>query len=143
MSPPPPPPGRREIWALYAGTVAAYADMYLTQPILPLLSEEFGVGPARAGLTVSAVVLAIDTAHATATWGHIGDTRLYCFRRQRIIGGQQNRAGQLVVAHGVDLDRLHPRLARIGIDFSGMGVEDGCGEQGAGQGGQQAQAPMG
>ena len=52
------PPRRGEI-ALYLGTASAYADMYLTQPLLPVLSEEFGVGPARAGLTVSAVVLAI------------------------------------------------------------------------------------
>jgi MFS transporter, YNFM family, putative membrane transport protein len=29
---------------------------YLTQPILPLLSKEFGVAPAAAGLTVSSVV---------------------------------------------------------------------------------------
>ncbi len=45
--------------ALGAGTVAAYAAMYVTQPLLPLLSSEFGVPPAIAGLSVSAVVLAI------------------------------------------------------------------------------------
>jgi YNFM family putative membrane transporter len=33
--------------------------MYVTQPLLPLLSAEFRVTPATAGLTVSAVVLAI------------------------------------------------------------------------------------
>jgi YNFM family putative membrane transporter len=33
--------------------------MYVTQPILPVLSAEFGVPPATAGLSVSAVVLAI------------------------------------------------------------------------------------
>ena len=43
---PPTSPSRRETWALQAGTVVAYADMYLTQPILPVLSREFGVGPA-------------------------------------------------------------------------------------------------
>ncbi|HET8540740.1 MAG TPA: MFS transporter [Anaeromyxobacter sp.] len=61
----------RERLALYAGTVAAYADMYVTQPILPVLSEEFGVGAARAGLTVSAVVLAI--AAASALYGPLSD----------------------------------------------------------------------
>jgi YNFM family putative membrane transporter len=49
----------RATGALCAGTVAAYAAMYVTQPLLPLLSAEFGVAPATAGLTVSAVVLAI------------------------------------------------------------------------------------
>ncbi len=52
----------RERFALYAGTVAAYGDMYVTQSILPVLAAEFGVGAARAGLTVSAVVLAIAVA---------------------------------------------------------------------------------
>jgi len=33
--------------------------MYVTQPILPVLSSGFGVSPATAGLTVSAVVLAV------------------------------------------------------------------------------------
>jgi YNFM family putative membrane transporter len=56
---------------LYLGTVAAYADMSLTQPILPLLSREFGVGPARAGFTVSAVVLAI--AAASSFYGPLSD----------------------------------------------------------------------
>lgn len=49
----------RATGALAAGTVAAYAAMYVTQPLLPLLSAEFGVAPATAGLSVSAVVLAI------------------------------------------------------------------------------------
>jgi MFS transporter, YNFM family, putative membrane transport protein len=74
-------PGRREIWALYAGTTAAYADMYLTQPILPLLSQEFGVGPARAGLTVSAVVLAI--AGAASLYGPLSDA----LGRRRVMAG--------------------------------------------------------
>jgi YNFM family putative membrane transporter len=49
----------RATGALAVGTVAAYAAMYVTQPLLPLLSGEFGVAPATAGLSVSAVVLAI------------------------------------------------------------------------------------
>jgi YNFM family putative membrane transporter len=72
-------PSRRETWALQAGTVVAYADMYLTQPILPVLSREFGVGPARAGLTVSAVVLAI--AGASAFYGPLADA----LGRRRVI----------------------------------------------------------
>ena len=45
--------------------------MYITQPILPLISREFGVAPATAGLTVSAVVLAI--AVASSAYGPLGD----------------------------------------------------------------------
>lgn len=58
--------------ALYAATVAVYADMYITQPILPLISAEYGVAPATAGLTVSAVVLMI--ALASAASGPLSDT---------------------------------------------------------------------
>jgi len=74
-------PTRRETWALYAGTVVAYADMYLTQPVLPELAREFGVGPAGAGLTVSAVVLAI--AAAAAQYGPLSDA----LGRRRVMSG--------------------------------------------------------
>jgi YNFM family putative membrane transporter len=49
----------RATGALCTGTVAAYAAMYVTQPLLPMLSAEFAIPPATAGLSVSAVVLAI------------------------------------------------------------------------------------
>jgi YNFM family putative membrane transporter len=45
--------------------------MYVTQPVLPVLSREFGVGPARAGLTVSFVVLGI--ALASSFYGPLSD----------------------------------------------------------------------
>lgn len=48
--------------ALYLAAVIVFGDMYITQPILPLLSAEFGVAPATAGLSVSAVVLMIAVA---------------------------------------------------------------------------------
>jgi YNFM family putative membrane transporter len=72
---------QRERAALYAGTVAAYADMYVTQPLLPVLSAEFGVGAARAGLTVSAVVLAI--AVASTAYGPLSDA----VGRRRVMAG--------------------------------------------------------
>jgi YNFM family putative membrane transporter len=81
MEPDPPEAGGRGTLALYLGTVAAYADMYLTQPILPLLSREFGVGPARAGFTVSAVVLAI--AAASSFYGPLSDV----LGRKRVMVG--------------------------------------------------------
>jgi len=74
-------PMDRERTALYAGTIAAYADMYVTQPVLPVLAAEFGVGAARAGLTVSAVVLAI--AVASTAYGPLSDA----LGRRRVMAG--------------------------------------------------------
>jgi YNFM family putative membrane transporter len=79
---------RRGTLALYLGTVSAYADMYLTQPILPELSRRFGVGPARAGLTVSAVVLAI--AAASSFYGPLSDA---AGRKRVMVGATALRAG--------------------------------------------------
>lgn len=62
---------RLPIAALYAATIAVYSDMYITQPILPLISAEFGVPPATAGLTVSAVVMLI--ALASSSCGPLSD----------------------------------------------------------------------
>jgi YNFM family putative membrane transporter len=62
---------RRALLALYAATAAVFADMYLTQPLLPVLGREFGVPPATAGLTISAVVLMI--ALASSSYGPLGD----------------------------------------------------------------------
>lgn len=41
--------------------------------------------PQYARMRATVVVLAVDPARGTAIWGHIGDTRLYCFRDRRII----------------------------------------------------------
>lgn len=41
--------------------------------------------PHLAEMRATVAVLALDSERATATWGHVGDTRLYCFRQQRII----------------------------------------------------------
>src|SRR5512145_2641793 len=71
----------RERAALYAGTVVAYGDMYVTQSILPVLAGEYGVGAAQAGLTVSAVVLAI--AVASSFYGPLSDA----LGRRRVMAG--------------------------------------------------------
>ncbi|MES2355096.1 MAG: PP2C family serine/threonine-protein phosphatase [Pseudomonadota bacterium] len=36
-------------------------------------------------MRATVVILAIDTASGLAIWGHLGDTRLYCFRDQRVV----------------------------------------------------------
>lgn len=63
---------RQALAALYFATVAAYGDMYITQPILPILGREFVIAPATAGLTVFVVVLAI--AAASLLYGPLSDT---------------------------------------------------------------------
>lgn len=68
-----PPLGRP--WAtaaLYFAATVVFSDMYLTQPILPQLSAEFGVPPATAGLSVAVVVLLI--AVASTAFGPLSDT---------------------------------------------------------------------
>ena len=51
--------------------MAVYADLYITQPILPLLSKEYHVAPATAGLTISVVVLMI--AVVSSAYGSLSD----------------------------------------------------------------------
>lgn len=53
------------------GSAGMFATMYSTQAILPELGREFDVSPAEAGLTVSAVVLAL--ALAAFFWGPLSD----------------------------------------------------------------------
>src|SRR5438067_9048594 len=48
------------VFALVATT---FLTMYVTQPVLPVLTAEFGVTPGVASLTVSAVVLGIALAN--------------------------------------------------------------------------------
>ena len=62
---------RRASAALSLATVCVYSNIYVTQPILPLLSREFGVRPATAGLTISVVVLMI--ALASIPYGSLSD----------------------------------------------------------------------
>lgn len=52
-------------------TFAVFADLYTTQPMLPILSKEFGVSAGTAGLTISLLVLMI--ALASAPYGFLSD----------------------------------------------------------------------
>jgi YNFM family putative membrane transporter len=53
------------------GASGMFATMYSTQAILPELGQSFGVGPARAGLTVSVLIFSI--ALGAWLWGPISD----------------------------------------------------------------------
>jgi len=50
---------------------ATFSTIYLTQPVLPVLGKEFGVDPAKASLTVSAVIFGI--ALGTLPFGRMSD----------------------------------------------------------------------
>jgi MFS transporter, YNFM family, putative membrane transport protein len=53
------------------GSAGMFATMYSTQAILPELGRDFGVGPARAGLSISVVVAAV--AVGVWLWGPLSD----------------------------------------------------------------------
>ena len=44
---------------VFSLVAAAFTTIYITQPVLPILREEFGVGETRASLTISAVIFGI------------------------------------------------------------------------------------
>lgn len=52
-------------------TIAVFSNMYITQPVLPVIGQEFGLTPAEAGLTVSSLVLAI--AASSIFYGVLSD----------------------------------------------------------------------
>lgn len=47
--------------------------------------EQQGRDPRLSDMRATALVLAINTWRDVACWGHLGDSRLYCFRQSRII----------------------------------------------------------
>jgi YNFM family putative membrane transporter len=73
---------------------AAFTNIYLTQPVLPVLADEFGVDAAGASLTVSATVLGI--ALANLPFGRLGDR--YPLRPLILTGGGLVAAAGLLCA---------------------------------------------
>lgn len=49
-------------WALFAAGLATFAELYTTQPLLPLLSTHFGVTAGSAALSVSVTTLTLGIA---------------------------------------------------------------------------------
>ncbi|MGH8762692.1 MAG: PP2C family protein-serine/threonine phosphatase [Nitrosospira sp.] len=60
-------------------------------------------------MRATAVILSIDTKRSVAVWGHIGDSRLYCFRDGRIIKQTRDHS---VLQGMVDAGYLQPRELR-------------------------------
>jgi YNFM family putative membrane transporter len=70
--------------ALVFGLVAAsLTTVYITQPVLPILQQEFGVTPSQASYTVSAVILGI--ALANLPFGMLADR--FPVQRLILVGG--------------------------------------------------------
>jgi len=67
------------VTSLLFATVAVFSDLYVPQPLLPVLSAEFGVSPATCGLLISVVVLAI--ALTSGVHGALSDR----FGRRRVM----------------------------------------------------------
>ena len=64
-------PYRAALGALLVGTVGALSAIYCTQPILPILSADFGVDAPTAGLTISLLTLAL--AGSLLVYGPLSD----------------------------------------------------------------------
>jgi len=62
---------RRTSMALFIASFITFANVHLTQPLLPVLAEEFGVSPAAASLTVTVTIFSI--GFALLIYGPISD----------------------------------------------------------------------
>ncbi|MEO8767165.1 MAG: protein phosphatase 2C domain-containing protein [Nitrosospira sp.] len=60
-------------------------------------------------MRATAVILSIDTKNCVAIWGHIGDSRLYCFRQGRIVKQTRDHS---VLQSMVDAGYLQPKELR-------------------------------
>jgi serine/threonine protein phosphatase PrpC len=85
---------------LAAALLAANAAIVETQHRSP------EVGDMRA----TVLVLAVDTALGVARWGHLGDTRLYCFRESRVVAQTRDHS---VVQSMVDAGYLEAHDLRV------------------------------
>ena len=65
--------------------------------------------PELSDMAATAVVLALDTVRRAASWGHLGDSRLYCFRYGRIVAQTRDDS---VVQQMVDAGYLQPHQLR-------------------------------
>ena len=68
-----------------------------------------GASATLAAMRATIVVLAIDTIRNEAMWGHVGDTRLYCFRAGRIIAQTKDHS---VVQRLIDAGYLTAEATR-------------------------------
>jgi serine/threonine protein phosphatase PrpC len=89
-------------------------DAALTAAHRAIVAQQAPDGP-LAGMRATATVLAIDTARHAAVWGHVGDTRLYCFRGQRVVAQTKDHS---VVQKMVDAGYLAQNALRESLQRS-------------------------
>jgi YNFM family putative membrane transporter len=88
-------PGTFGLQALvFALVAAAVSNVYITQPVLPVIQQEFGVSPSQASYTVSAVILGISLANLP--FGILADR--FPVRRLILVGGAVVAAAGLCCA---------------------------------------------
>src|SRR4029078_2579921 len=89
------------------------------------LMQQQGAHPRLATMRATAVVLAVDATHGRAGWGHLGDSRLYCFRNRRLIVQTKDHS---VVQNMVDAGYLKQESLRTADDrsslFAALGQEE-------------------
>ena len=79
---------------VFALVAAAISNVYITQPVLPVIQQEFGVSPSQASYTVSAVILGISLANLPFGW--LADR--FPVRRLILVGGAVVAAAGLCCA---------------------------------------------
>jgi len=79
-----------------------------------------------ADMRATAVVLVIDTERELAAWGHLGDSRLYCYRNRRLLVRTRDHSlvQQMIdTGYASDADfRGRPERSRL---FAALGDEEG------------------
>ena len=68
-----------------------------------------------AEMRATVVVLALDFEHARASWGHLGDSRLYCFREHEIVAQTRDHS---VVQTMVEAGYIKPHELRTSPERS-------------------------
>jgi len=79
---------------VFALVAAAISNVYITQPVLPVIQQEFGVSPSQASYTVSAVILGISLSNLP--FGMLADR--FPVRRLILVGGAVVAAAGLCCA---------------------------------------------
>lgn len=87
---------------IFALVAAAFTNIYITQPVLPVLADEFKVDAAVASLTVSATVLGI--ALANLPFGRLADR--HALRPILLVGGTVVAVSGLLAAVTHDFSML-------------------------------------
>jgi len=104
------------------------------QTVLALMKEanatvlkEQGTRPDQAEMRATAAVLLLDIASSQAIWGHLGDSRVYCFREGRIVSQTRDHS---VVQSMVDAGFLEPSSVRTSpkrsVLTAAMGNSEEC-----------------